>query len=57
MSDSAVKAGLLSFQESFLDNIAQQFLLDPVGNWFQVLALLAHMGATCLLEACGHGTC
>lgn len=55
MWDSAVKAGLLSFQESFLDNIAEQFLLYLVGNWFQVLALPAHMGAMCLLEAsdCG----
>ena len=56
MWDSAVKAGLLSFQGSFLDNIAEQSLLDLVGNWFQLLALPAHMSAACLLEACGRGT-
>lgn len=56
MWDSAVKAGLLSFQGSFLDDIAEQFLLDLVGNCFQVLALPVHMGATSLLEACGCGT-
>lgn len=56
MWDSAVKAGLLSFQRSFLDDIAEQFLLDLVGNCFQVLALPAHMGAMCLLEACGRDT-
>lgn len=53
MWDSAVKAGQLNFQESFLDNKAEQFLLDLVGDRCQVLALLAAMGAACLLETCG----
>lgn len=56
MLDSAVKAGLLNFQGSFLGNIAEQFLLELVGNWFQVLALPPDMDTTCLLEACRHGT-
>lgn len=42
MLDSAVKAKFLSFQGSVL-GIAEQLLLDPVGNWFQILALPAHM--------------
>ena len=32
MWDSAAEAGLLSFQESFLHNAAEQFLLVLLGN-------------------------
>lgn len=53
--DSAVKAGQLSFQENFLDNIADLFLLDLVQSSFWGLAVLVHMGAMCLLEACDRG--
>lgn len=49
MWDSAVKARLLSFRESFLNKTAGQFFLDLVQNWIQVLALPAHVSARCLL--------
>lgn len=49
MWDSAAKAGLLIFRESFLNNSAEQFFLDLVQNWIRVLALPAHVGALCLL--------